>query len=929
MCSVLVARQPELDYLENCLGRVRRAQAIGVLVAGEAGVGKTALLNRFANRAGEHGLTVCRADLGDRQTAGPLDMWRVAIRSWIMEAERMGHAPEVSALVNEPWQALAGLAPDLFARYGWRDRAACNRRSDPRIDGIERILKEEIMLFIAKASNRLPSVLMVDNLHSADRDSLSLLGELSPNVIQLPAMFLATFRPEALDRNHPLQRIMPTLRGPGDMHVLSLGPLTISGVAEYMRSLGVDREIELAEAVHGISGGNPLFLRQMSCPQMSSFQTGAFQTGAPQMSGNPEREHFAEFIRSIEESGVDQSLEERLTTIIDRRLDKLDSLNARYQRVVATAALIGPDLSVEALSRIALVTTEDARNSINYALEAGVLSSRRLQDGTFRFRHPFLERALLSRLGDAERARAHRRAADYLLSNSRDDDVAILRRIADHYLLTNDREAILTGMTHLLNAATRALAAGAWQEAVNTADYVEHSFSSSLPAARRADVHLLTALGHLYLGDKPAASGRLEQALKDLSGVPDTELPLDMLLRPEIMDLWSHQYPQLLDRLLPSLEDAHQEESSPQERVTTESISYSPSRNANIRIRSSSRHAQVEREVRARSRLQEANIRIFSMPSVHSDILRFGEEALELAETSGNSFLVAEAHHVLFRLALRDCDFDTARDHSDVGLEAYPVHDPLLHGRVQLERLNGEGVIAERYLERLRRNAGGVHKGPAISRVLYAAALQASGILGENGLDYLKESAALCRELLADPETPGILARQTFLTVCISRAYLGPQEAGSGMYERLAYVQSPPMISPGHLERIRMLMAAASGLDELTKTHFARARSWFRRLHDLPGEILTMIEAADILHGGGMIGVSRVQTTGATVRLARTLTREAAALACGTGLIALDDMAARQVQGWREDASSPAMDRPQDSGPISAQFEGASGTQHA
>ncbi|HEX2064217.1 MAG TPA: BTAD domain-containing putative transcriptional regulator [Acidimicrobiales bacterium] len=228
----LAGREREMAVLAEVLEQVMAEDSRLLVVEGEAGIGKTALLDAAAAVAGEHGFFVvrCQADaLGRDLPLQPvLDGLAAALRS---------AGPESSSAVLGPD------APVLEPLLGWRSSAGAPSAtvlSDPDI-GRARLFASLLSSFERLAGGR-PLAVVIDDLHVADAATVQWLGfavRRGPNLA-----VLAAARPE----HGPL---------PPDARTVELGPLDVEAAALIV---GPDRAADL----HARSGGNPLFLVELA-----------------------------------------------------------------------------------------------------------------------------------------------------------------------------------------------------------------------------------------------------------------------------------------------------------------------------------------------------------------------------------------------------------------------------------------------------------------------------------------------------------------------------------------------------------------------------------------------------------------------------------------------------------------------------------------
>ena len=182
-----------------------------VLIGGEAGIGKSALVRAF-----------CEGTRGDRVLRGACDALFTPrpLGPFVDIADEVGG--ELGAVVAQ------GAAPGVLV-------AALGRalRGDP------------------------PDIVVLEDLHWADEATLDVLRLLGRRIESLPALVLATYRDDEIDRAHPLRIVLGELPG-GSAPRIALAPLSAQAVAQLAGSIGVDRD-----ELHRRTAGNPFFVTEV------------------------------------------------------------------------------------------------------------------------------------------------------------------------------------------------------------------------------------------------------------------------------------------------------------------------------------------------------------------------------------------------------------------------------------------------------------------------------------------------------------------------------------------------------------------------------------------------------------------------------------------------------------------------------------------
>jgi DNA-binding CsgD family transcriptional regulator len=183
-----------------------------VLVAGEAGVGKTALCRYFAD---------------EQRTA------------------------RVLYGACDPFFTPHPLGPllDIAASVGGGLKTAVESGRMPR---------DVAMTLVDELRRKKPTLLVIEDVHWADEATLDVLRLLGRRIDQVPAFVLATYRDDELERSHPLRIVLGDLHGVEGIGRMKVEPLSARAVAELAEPLGID-----ARELHYKTGGNPFFVAEV------------------------------------------------------------------------------------------------------------------------------------------------------------------------------------------------------------------------------------------------------------------------------------------------------------------------------------------------------------------------------------------------------------------------------------------------------------------------------------------------------------------------------------------------------------------------------------------------------------------------------------------------------------------------------------------
>jgi hypothetical protein len=342
--------------------------------------------------------------------------------------------------------------------------------------------------FFDDAARARPLVLIIDDLHAADRPSLLLLRHLADEVATRRVLVVGAFRDLEVGPDHPLADDLASLGRAVSTLRLTLAGLERAEVARYLEArAGVDAAAALADRLHRETGGNPLYLAEVVRLLGAEGRLG--QAGAPGPS--------APLPRSVRDA-------------IDRRLARLP---ADGHDVLACASVLGRELDLESLAAVADRPREELLGALDEAMAAGLLREDAAAPGRLRFSHALVRDALYEGLRPVRRAQLHLCAGAAIETA----DAGAGRRLAElaHHF---SRSALAGGSERALEYARRAgeqaLDGLAYEEAARLFEIALGALDGRDRAAERTRCELLVALGdaRARAGEAAAAGDAFRRA---------------------------------------------------------------------------------------------------------------------------------------------------------------------------------------------------------------------------------------------------------------------------------------------------------------------------------------------------------------------------------------------------------------------------------
>jgi predicted ATPase len=253
-----VGRTQELARLRELLARAADGQPLVALIGGEAGVGKTRLVEQpTATTTTQQGAQVLRGGCVPLGEEGlPFAPLVEALRGLAGELD----PAELAAVAGPARAELARLLPDL----AWGGEAA-------GVVGVAEVagagqgrLFELLLGMVQRLAARAPLLWVLEDLHWADRSTRDLLAFLATALRSGRVLLVASFRSDELDRRHPLRRLLAELARNRRVRRLELPRFTRAELAEQLAGLlGADPPPRLADEIYARSAGNPFFTEEL------------------------------------------------------------------------------------------------------------------------------------------------------------------------------------------------------------------------------------------------------------------------------------------------------------------------------------------------------------------------------------------------------------------------------------------------------------------------------------------------------------------------------------------------------------------------------------------------------------------------------------------------------------------------------------------
>ncbi|MGH9281005.1 MAG: ATP-binding protein, partial [Acidimicrobiales bacterium] len=451
----LAGRVPEqarlLALWAEAAGGARRV----VLISGEPGIGKTRLVSELAHHVATAGANVAYG-AGDEELEAP-------------------YRPFVNALRN-----LASGGETALVRLMPNGPDAATARADPEIVRLQRF--DALSDWLRQQAMVTPILLILDDLHWADRSSLLLLRHLATGRADSRIMIVGTFRDEEVDRGHPLAAFLADARRIAGVERIVLRGLDVPDIAAVVAERGGGRAG--AAATKGLAAwlrahteGNPFFVTELISHLVES---GAVD--------DPPALATLRLPHSIRE-------------VVGRRLSALPEA---AQEILACAAVVGTEFDAAVVAAAIGSPPEDVVDHLERALPRRLIIEGCDGFARYRFSHALVRQALEEEQSTVRRTRTHHRVACVLERTG-----APIADLAHHFGAAAAMEDAGKALHYARLAAEEASHHVALDEAVAYLELAVETEHHLPPDAERRAGLLLD------LADAKNACGRVEEARAD------------------------------------------------------------------------------------------------------------------------------------------------------------------------------------------------------------------------------------------------------------------------------------------------------------------------------------------------------------------------------------------------------------------------------
>jgi tetratricopeptide (TPR) repeat protein len=371
----LVGRHDELQRLARILVQAGTGRGSLVILSGEAGIGKTRIVQEFVSRIPEAEARVLVSRCCDREGAPPYWDWIQLIRAYAQHAD-----PEsLRSALGARAAVIAEIVEDV---HGWCSGLEAVAPLPPQ-QARFRLFDAVASFFNIVASAR-PLVLFFDDVQAMDGASLLMLEFVAREAREHRILLVVTLRDTEIPADHPLRDVVAELSRLEHFEQLEIQGLGVAEVERLIRQVGgVTAPGSVVDRVRRETAGNPLFV----CEMVRALASDDRALLAGELPWRP-------------------TVPQKIAHLIERRCR---GLSAECCELLKLAAVFGLSFSDAMLQRVSALDSGSILNAMDEAVAGGIVQALPNMPGWYAFSHGLMRETLYGRLPTVERVRLHHR----------------------------------------------------------------------------------------------------------------------------------------------------------------------------------------------------------------------------------------------------------------------------------------------------------------------------------------------------------------------------------------------------------------------------------------------------------------------------------------------------------------------------------------
>ena len=481
-----VGRQRETAELQQRLNAAVAGECQFVVIGGEAGIGKTRLLDELENLARARQIRVLHGRAIEQDRALPYQgFFEIFLDYFRLKEHGSAPRPDFSDLAQDLVTLFPMLAEVPEIRSAMSGPTPAERRGTGGPESRTQIFELLARTLTRIAAGR-PLVLSLEDLHSAEV-SLEALAYIVRRLGPAPILIVGTYRSTEISAKHPLSRMLEDFHGERRCAAMVLGPLSPTEHRAFLETLVEPRIADpLVKRLYEGTEGNPFFTKELVRSLIDAGGIVKDDSGAWNLSA---------------EAGLAaEALPATIQKAVEQRVGRLPE---DLRDILAVAAVIGK--SFDARDLAALVQARDVDDAIDRLVEQGLIEEEReSRGGLLSFSSGVVRDVLYAGLSPRKRRSLHRRCAELIESRHAGRLERVLPQLVTHFFQGDVPEKTVEYAVRLTRTALEAFSV---EEAIRSATtaltFLDEEWEG--PRVVEGETRLLLARARRMSGDTEGA----------------------------------------------------------------------------------------------------------------------------------------------------------------------------------------------------------------------------------------------------------------------------------------------------------------------------------------------------------------------------------------------------------------------------------------
>jgi serine/threonine protein kinase/ABC-type transport system substrate-binding protein len=503
MQSPLIGRDKEFTELQRSLNASLQGECQFVVIGGEAGIGKTRLLDELENLARAKKIRLLHSRFVEQDQAFPYQGFCEAIQEYFRIKVTTSSGPvDFSDLASD----LVSLFPVLAEMTEFTGGQKLIVTGETKRTQDRTYIFDLLARSFARIGGGKPLIILFEELQNADV-SVEALQYVVRRLAPTPTLVVGTYRTTEVDKHHPLTRMIKSFQGDRRFSQITLEPLAIHDYRSFLQTLIGSTEMEQSfiDKLYEATEGNPHFTKELVRSLIDSGRIIKNETGSWSLSG--------------ETTLSSEILPPTIQETVEKRIERLPQ---DWREILSTASVLGKTFELRDLESLT-GKKETIEDVIDGLITSGFIEEeRRSRSDQFVFSSGIVRDVLYAAVPRRKRRALHRKYAEDLEQRNAGRLDRVFPLLVHHYTEGDVPEKVIE---FGVQAAKKSLEALSAEDALRTGKTVLEFLKGEEDSATEleGDVRLILADAHRLAGNTDAALQEFDSAIQVFQQIRKSE----------------------------------------------------------------------------------------------------------------------------------------------------------------------------------------------------------------------------------------------------------------------------------------------------------------------------------------------------------------------------------------------------------------------